>query len=205
MSSTNQRSEATTSEGSVKFGSVARCRPCTEAIPNSGIVPSQQEMPAARARSCAWRAGQTPPMRCTLMLRIRALPCRIHGADRLQIVSRFVEANGCVQSSLKLSMFGQGLPLQRLFNHHEVEAVQFLENACVVELVGRVCVHHEGNVAEAPAHGAHQVHIPPWRGNRCTGFKSSERSGMSPTVAPDASGRLWPPSKNHNGTPLCWA
>src|ERR1700722_4029400 len=77
ISSTYHRADASISVGNVKFERVAKCNPCADAIPSSGMVPIQQGIPADCARSWARREAKRPPIRCTFIFRMRALPRRM--------------------------------------------------------------------------------------------------------------------------------
>src|SRR6185503_10705 len=72
MSSAYQRLDASMSVGNEKPLCIARWRPCADAIPSSGMVPTQHANPAARAASSINSASLSPPTLCTLMLTICA-------------------------------------------------------------------------------------------------------------------------------------
>ena len=57
-------------------------------------------------------------------------------------------------------MVTQVVIVERLFDHHQPEPIERRQVGGVVDGVGGVGVHHEGNIAAGLADTGHRVHVP---------------------------------------------
>ena len=74
---------------------------------------------------------------------------------------RFVQADGSRDLPLERGVVPHVVVFEGLFDHHQPELVEFLEERFIRQRVGAVRVHHERHVRIALAHFADHVDVPP--------------------------------------------
>lgn len=79
--------------------------------------------------------------------------------DGIQAVGGLIQTNWSAKTALKLRVFLKGVSRQRLLDHHELELIELVKNAFLIQSVGSVRVGHQRDIAEALADAAHQFHV----------------------------------------------
>src|SRR5438876_96694 len=128
----------------------------------------------------------------------------------------FVQADRSLQEGLQLGMMVQVVPLERLFNHHQVESIKFSQQFRVCETIGGIGVGHQLGLLKLLSHRGDKIEVltrfdldfdtlVPVFQFFLTAAMSSRVSRWIPSETPQAISGLVPPSNFHSGSPLCRA
>src|ERR1700676_1317428 len=81
------------------------------------------------------------------------------GARLLKGVNAFVQTYRRRQLPLEFRVTVDVFPPERLFDHHQIESVEFLQQRPIVEVIGRICVHHQLDLGKLLAQALHLLQI----------------------------------------------
>ena len=128
--------------------------------PLSSMPPCHTGTSCRAARSWTASEGPCPPSRPGLMLMIRHALERhrvLSGAER---VDRLVQADGRRQPALQRRVVAEVVVVQRLLDHHQVEAIERGQVIGIRQRVSGIGVHHQRHVAARLADAGDRGDVP---------------------------------------------
>ena len=202
------------SPGSVKFGSVDRCRLCARPMPDSSMPPCHTGHARARRRHRAPRIDSAwPPTRPGLMLMMRHAP-RVDGHRRARRARGSTRPGRSASgAALQRGVIRQVVVVERLLDHHQVERVERAPvrrrpPACRrrwrrPSAGSRRTARAGARPASTSQPGLILILMRWYPAARSTATRSTSSSSESwmPIDTPDAIGRPLPPSACQSGTP----
>src|SRR5882762_4666688 len=81
------------------------------------------------------------------------------GARLLFCMNTLVQADRRVQLFLQLEVAVEIVPPERLFDHHQVEAFELLEDRPIIQCVGRVGVNHQLDARKILAQSSNRLQV----------------------------------------------